>query len=176
MNEWLIGSLVLFAAGLIIAVIEVVLPSAGILAIAAIGCLIGSLVCAYQYSMYAAVVVGVIEAVIVPTAIVIAFKVLPKTTIGRQLILSAPGESKPKKLANPIPPSFASASVSPTQIGMEGSVVTMLRPSGTAEFGGRRVSVVSSGEVIAVGARVRVVLIEGTRIVVEEIRDPASAS
>lgn len=176
MNEWLIGSLILFAAGLIIAVIEVVLPSAGILAVAAIGCLIGSLVCAYQYSMYAACVLGVIEAVIVPTVIVMAFKILPKTAIGRQLILSAPGESKPKRLENPVPSPHASAPVSPTQIGMEGSVVTMLRPSGTAEFGGRRVSVVSSGELIAVGARVRVVLIEGTRIVVEEIRDPASAT
>lgn len=176
MNEWLIGSLILFAAGLIIAVIEVVLPSAGILAVAAIGCLVGSLVCAYQYSMYAACVLGVIEAVIVPTVIVMAFKILPKTAIGRQLILSAPGESKTKKLSNPSPSSPASTAVGQTQIGREGSVVTMLRPSGTAEFDGRRVSVVSSGEVVAVGARVRVVLIEGTRIVVEEIRDPASAT
>lgn len=176
MNEWLIGSLVLFAAGLIIAVIEVVLPSAGILAVAAIACLIGSLACAYQYSMYAACVLGVIEAVIVPTVIVMAFKILPKTAIGRQFILSAPGESKTKKLANPQPSSFVSAPTSPTQIGMEGCVVTMLRPSGTAEFDGRRISVVSTGEVIAVGARVRIVLIEGTRIVVEEIRGPATSS
>ena len=51
----------------------------------------------------------------------------------------------------------------------EGVVVTALRPSGTAEIDGRRISVVSNGEVIENDCRVRVVLVEGARVVVEAV-------
>lgn len=169
MSDWLIWSLVLFAAGLIIAVIEVVLPSAGILAIAAIGCLVGSLLCAYQVSGIAVAVMGIIEAIIVPLVVVTAFKVLPKTALGRQLILSAPADSARSRKAVSAPTSPRPADVTDL-IGAEGSVVTMLRPSGTAEIGGRRISVVSSGEMIPVGAKVRVTSVDGTRIVVDELK------
>lgn len=55
-------------------------------------------------------------------------------------------------------------------LGMEGIALTVLRPSGIAAFGGRRANVVSRGEYIEKDAQVRVVQIEGARIVVQEIR------
>ena len=45
--------------------------------------------------------------------------------------------------------------------------LTVLRPAGTAVFGERRLDVVSSGDLIPKDARVRVVRVEGGRIVVE---------
>ena len=51
--------------------------------------------------------------------------------------------------------------------GMTGSAKTMLRPSGKADFGGHVFDVVSEGSFIEVGATVRVVLVEGPRVVVE---------
>ena len=51
--------------------------------------------------------------------------------------------------------------------GMTGSVKTTLRPSGKADFGGHVFDVVSEGSFIEVGATVRVVLVEGARVVVE---------
>ena len=51
--------------------------------------------------------------------------------------------------------------------GMTGSVKTTLRPSGKADFGGHVFDVVSEGNFIEVGATVRVVLVEGARVVVE---------
>ncbi len=168
MNDWLIWSLVLFAAGMIVAVIEVVVPSAGILALAALACLVGSLMCAYQMSGWAAALLAGIEAVCVPIAIVIAFKVLPKTSIGRQMFLAPPigaagASGAPASASGGTDPGFGSL------LGKEGLAVTMLRPSGTAELDRRRVSVVTSGEAIAEGSRVRVVEVEGNRIVVEAI-------
>ena len=50
----------------------------------------------------------------------------------------------------------------------EGVARTALRPAGIAEFDGRRLNVVSDGEFIAQGARVRVREVAGNRIVVTE--------
>lgn len=54
-------------------------------------------------------------------------------------------------------------------LGREGVAVTTLRPSGTAEFDGIKLDVVSEGEFIRQGASVRVLKVEGRRIVVREI-------
>ncbi len=53
--------------------------------------------------------------------------------------------------------------------GMTGSAKTMLRPSGKADFGGHPVDVVTEGGFIEVGATVRIVLVEGARVVVEAV-------
>ncbi|MBU5466436.1 nodulation protein NfeD [Virgibacillus sp. MSJ-26] len=51
-------------------------------------------------------------------------------------------------------------------IGLEGKTVTPLRPSGTAEINGERVDVVSEGGFIEVNQKVKVVKVEGVRVVV----------
>jgi membrane-bound serine protease (ClpP class) len=51
--------------------------------------------------------------------------------------------------------------------GMSGHAKTTLRPSGKAEFDGHIVDVVSEGEFIEAGAPIRVVTVEGVRVVVE---------
>jgi len=167
MEYWLIWSLVLFVVGLLIAVMEVVLPSGGLLAVAAMGSLIGSLVCAYKLSGWAAAILAGIEVICVPVVVVLAFKILPKTSLGRQLILSPPTPSKNTKTSAP--------GVAVTNDGFtalvnkQGRAATMLRPSGTVEIEGRRISVVTRGEMIAEGKSVRVIEVEGNRIVVEAV-------
>ena len=54
-------------------------------------------------------------------------------------------------------------------LGREGKATTVLRPTGIAEFDGVRLNVVSEGEFIAMGTAVRVVRIEGSRILVRPI-------
>ncbi len=51
-------------------------------------------------------------------------------------------------------------------LGQIGEAVTLLRPSGTAEFAGLRVAVVSEGDFISQGSPVQVVLVQGSRVVV----------
>ena len=55
-------------------------------------------------------------------------------------------------------------------VGKEGEAITVLNPVGTAEFDGVRLSVVSEGSYLEKGARVKVLLVEGNRIVVREIK------
>lgn len=51
-------------------------------------------------------------------------------------------------------------------VGAQGVCVTALRPSGSAEFNGKKLDVVSDGEFIDKGCRVRIESVEGLRITV----------
>lgn len=53
----------------------------------------------------------------------------------------------------------------------KGIAMTPLRPAGTAELAGDRVDVVSEGGFIPKGARIKVILVEGTRVVVRQAED-----
>jgi membrane-bound ClpP family serine protease len=52
-------------------------------------------------------------------------------------------------------------------IGKEGTANSILRPAGTAEFDGVKLDVVSEGEFIPKGSRIKVVKVSGRRIVVK---------
>ena len=55
-------------------------------------------------------------------------------------------------------------------LGREGRTTTVLRPTGIAEFDGVRLNVVSEGEFIPSGTSVRIVRIEGSRILVRPVQ------
>ncbi|NLJ77622.1 MAG: hypothetical protein GX325_10285 [Peptococcaceae bacterium] len=54
-------------------------------------------------------------------------------------------------------------------VGKVGTALTPLRPAGTAEVAGQRLDVVTEGEFIHSGMQIKVIKVEGTRIVVKEI-------
>lgn len=66
---------------------------------------------------------------------------------------------------------YTSADTDDTLLGQTGVALTTLRPSGTAEIGGRRVDVVSQSTFVAAGEPVEVVSVRGSRV---EVR-PAPA-
>ena len=55
-------------------------------------------------------------------------------------------------------------------LGKEGEATTVLRPTGMAEFDGVKLNVVSEGEFVPAGTRVRIVRVEGSRIVVRVVK------
>lgn len=50
-----------------------------------------------------------------------------------------------------------------------GETLSPLRPGGTAQFGDERIDVVSDGSAIEVGQKIRVILVEGHRVVVRPV-------
>ncbi|WP_372662894.1 nodulation protein NfeD [Cohnella sp.] len=54
-------------------------------------------------------------------------------------------------------------------IGQEGISISVLRPSGIAEIAGERIDVITSGEYVDKGKPIRVLSVDGTRILVKEI-------
>lgn len=86
-------------------------------------------------------------------------KVLPRTRLYHHIVLEdAVGGSGPRALA---------VSVGPVMIGTEGVAHTMLRPAGKIEVAGHMLDVVTQGDFIAAGEKVRVIAVDGVRVVVE---------
>jgi len=54
-------------------------------------------------------------------------------------------------------------------LGKEGVTTTVLRPTGMAEFDGVKLNVISEGEFIPAGSKVRIVRVEGSRILVHTV-------
>jgi len=110
-------------------------------------------------------------ALLVPVAIVLGFKVLPHSPLAKHMV--ARGLSFE-----------SSAATDPRDrvlVGREGVVESTLRPAGMARIDGRRVDVISRGERIDAGELVRVVEVEGNRVVVAraprtqtEVEDPST--
>ncbi|HEY8910880.1 MAG TPA: NfeD family protein [Desulfosporosinus sp.] len=55
-----------------------------------------------------------------------------------------------------------------TYLGRSGISLTQLRPAGTADFDGEHLDVVTEGGFIGPGIGIRVIVVEGTRIIVRE--------
>lgn len=55
-------------------------------------------------------------------------------------------------------------------LGKEGIASTILRPSGTADFDGVKLDVVTRGEFIEKNAKIKVIKVEGRRVVVKELK------
>ncbi len=64
---------------------------------------------------------------------------------------------------------FVSATQEASLVGQTGEAVSMLRPAGTARFGGKHIDVVTRGDFIQPGAKIRVVEAQGSRVVVEAV-------
>ena len=85
---------------------------------------------------------------------------LPRTSFYQRIVLSSTVHGDPAIVGV--------AHASSIQLGQNGIAQSMLRPSGKAEFGGHTVDVITQGEFIDPGLPVRVVAVDGMRVVVEK--------
>lgn len=151
--------LILFVLGLLLIVLEFLFPSLGALGAAAAISLIGAVVWAFTLDAGFGMNLLIASAIGVPVAILAGMKLLPKSPLGRVLV-------------NPGATFTDGAAIDPRDarmLGAEGVVDSLLRPAGVAIFEGRRVDVVSRGEAIEAGARVRVIELAGNRVVVARV-------
>lgn len=89
----------------------------------------------------------------------LAYKYLPNTRSFKAFVLDT--ESGSNK-------GFTSAPDFTPLVGMSGTAITVLRPAGTAVIGDKRYDVVTQGDYIEKDSRIRVLKVEGMRIVVEK--------
>jgi len=89
---------------------------------------------------------------------------LPKTSVYHALVSqSASGMASVQHLA----------STQTSQVGLEGVALSVLRPGGKAQFGEAVLDVMTQGELLPKGTRVRIIAHSGTEAVVEECPQPA---
>lgn len=154
----------LLALGLLALGFEVfVLPGFGVAGMAGIALVAGSMVLAMlsgaptMGDIIQALAVLAAAAVVTVAVIVAWFRHLPHSGRFKGLFLREATESSQ---------GFISAPPRTDLLGREGVALTDLRPSGTAEVGGERLDVVTEGEYLDAGSRVRVVRADGYRHVV----------
>ena len=87
-------------------------------------------------------------------------KYLPKTSIFNKFVLSVSEKSVD---------GFSSHSFAEDLIGAEGISITTLRPAGTAKINGRRVDVMTESEYVEKGKKIKVLAVDGIRVLVKEV-------
>lgn len=152
-------AIALFLLGFLFIIIELFVPSFGIFGIIGIiGFALGIGMAAYQtsyglISFTIALIVNIILAIFL-------FKYFGHRGIWNRFIL----KDEQKKEAG-----YVSHGNDKSIVGKQGITITKLRPSGTALIEGKRYDVVSEGNLIDANQTIEVKMIEGTRIVVQQV-------
>ena len=155
MNAGTIISLVV--AGFLLVFFEVFIPG-GILGLIGGIIVMAAIVCAY---IFEGPTWGTALLLISSIAGLVGFwlwiKFFPKTPVGRRLILNSDARDWHGSDSDGTRKDLA---------GKEGLAHTTLRPAGTAMIDGMRVDVVTRGEMIAAKTPIKVIKVEGNRVVV----------
>ena len=148
----------LVAAALVIAMLEILTPSLGILGTVAAACAALAIYTAWKESAVYGIGLLVAIGVMAPVYLVFMVRWLPTTAIGQRLFLSRlavdAGEGTPE------------ADVLEQMVGKTGQAETMLRPSGAVRIDGQRVVALSENGTIKKGQSVVVLRAAGTNLVV----------
>jgi membrane-bound ClpP family serine protease len=158
---WAVLSL---AIGLIFVAAEVFIPSGGILGFIAAGCLLLSVILAFNESVTVGLGFLLLICLLLPVTLGFAFHYWPRTPFGKRLFLGQPTREE-------VDPDTEHAMHLESLRGQTGRTITPLRPSGSTDFGGRRVDTIAEGTMIDRGQLVRVIEIRGNRVVVRQVED-----
>lgn len=151
----------IFLAGILCVVIEVLMPTIGLFAGIGVAAMLYSVVLALGgdiNAIYAMLASFVLSAILFALMV----KKLPSSRLWKKIVLS--DQSTAAR-------GYVSAEARNELIGREGEVVTELRPSGSILLDGSPVDVVSEGAFLKKGERVRVVSVNGSRVVVRKIEE-----
>lgn len=153
-------AVVLFVIGLILLVSELFIPSFGILGILGTAAIVAGITMGAHDTGDALRTLGfsVMIALVIIAAFVYIFR---KRGVWNRFILRDALTAEQGFVPNDPRESW---------IGREGVTQSELRPSGIADIEGERLDVITSGEFVERGRHVRIVEVDGTRIVVQEVR------
>ncbi len=158
---WLLLAVFLYFASAFLLVAEVFLPSGGLISLGSAVCLISGIVIFFNYSALAGWI-GVVTAIaMIPTVLVGAYKVFPKTRFGKSIITSPPVRDS----GDAIPDTNELRDL----YGKTGVVLSPLRPVGTCDFSGRRFECVAESGYIAKDQEVKVIRVQGTQLTVRPV-------
>ncbi|MBS4535269.1 nodulation protein NfeD [Clostridium sp. D2Q-14] len=153
------ASLIIFVAGIILLFIEAVVPGFGIPGIGGIIAIVIGLILASPNIEIA--IISIIVAFIVSVVVIYLFlKHGQKSPIFDKIVLNTKQEGDS---------GYSSIIDNRKYLYDEGIALTTLRPSGTIVVNGDRLDAVTEGQFIMKGERIKVVKIEGSKVVVRKI-------
>ena len=146
-------------AGLVLVVVEMFHPGFGAPGILGSILLVAGVII-YSRTLLQALLMIVIILAVLGVALTIVLQSVSKGYIARHLVLSDSLDES-EAFSNPGDLEYF--------VGSEGTAQTVLRPSGTADFSGVKLDVVSEGNFIPKDTAVKIIKVEGHRIVVKPI-------
>jgi len=156
--------IILVVAGLFLIGVEIFVPGGIIGAIGALS-LVAAMLAGFQaFGPNGGLVSALVIILLSGLGIGLWIRYFPRTAAGRHLTLSSDGRD-----FKSAPPELKALA------GKEGIAHSTLRPGGIALIEGHRVDVVAGGTWIEGGRRIRVISVEGARVVVREISGSSQA-
>ncbi len=155
----------LILLGMVLLVAELVIPTFGVLTALSIGAMVVGITITFANDTSTGIITLIGVFVLVPVIMGIVFHYAPRTQFGKRLFLSGPQEDE--TVAN-MPVNLELEQLR----GRYGRTVSALRPSGTVDFDGQRVDVLSEGALIEPGQWVRCIDVKAGRVIVREVDKP----
>lgn len=149
----------IFLAGILFIIVEILMPTVGLLAGIGVAAMLYSVVLALGgdvnavYAMLAAFVLAIVLFALI-------VKRLPSSKLWNKIVLRDQSTSQR---------GYVSAESRDTLVGKQGKVLTELRPAGSILIDGAPVDVVSEGAFISKDELVEVVAVHGSRVVVRKV-------
>lgn len=167
MSEHLLWGIGLVAGAMMLFLLELFIPSGGVIGLAAISVAIAGVVAFWMEGSAWGIASTIGLIVLVPLAFNFALRVMPNTPFGRRLILG--DDEDEDAIAQRAAAENERLERERALVGAEGIVLTDLRPVGSAKIEGQRLEVLAETGVIEAGTRVRVTKVEGTQVKVRAV-------
>lgn len=163
-SQWLIGvagwfELILFMSGILLIIVELYVPGFGFWGISGISCILVSFFLTLGGNVAAVNLLAISLAVAIALFLLI-LKFLPSSKLWGKITLQE---------AETLEAGFMSSCDYSNYLGKEGIVSSLLRPAGIVIIDDIQVHVVSEGQYIEPGTKVKVVSVNGSRIIVRSI-------
>lgn len=166
MGDYLIWGLALLAAAALLVVVEVFVPSAGVIAITAGVTALAGVVVMFMDGWRSGVLGILIVVVLGPAVVGFALRIWPSTPMGRKILNADETEAQMEaRLREEEEARGAGLAL----VGKEGVALTDLRPVGIIEVEGVRHEALAETVLIASGERVRVTRLDGSQIKVRGV-------
>lgn len=159
----------LLLIGLSLAVLEVFVPSGGVIGFLSIASVLSAIALAfYRGPWYGLSFLGA-AVIALPALLLVALRYWPETTMGRRFLLEVP-------TSEDVLPDHEERRLLKSLVGRIGEARSLMLPSGVVLIDGRNFDALSEGMAIEKGQWVQVVEVRGTRIVVRPTDEPPSAA
>lgn len=156
-------AVLLLIIGLALAIMEVFVPSGGILGFLSLSSIVAAIVVGFMDGRsWIGMTVLSVAVFGLPSVLVFALKVWPSTPMGRRMLLGVP-------TGDEVMPDIPRQRSLKDLVGRVGYAKSKMLPSGAVSIEGRTIDAVSEGMPIEVRQRVRVIEVHGSRVVVRPL-------
>ncbi len=153
---------ILIIIGMIAIILEVFIPDAGILAIIGATIILAAIIYAFvKFGFLTGIIFSCIGLICGPLSFIIAFKIFPKSYFGKKIILNQTENTEEGFVAH-------SDKNLKNLVNANGIVFATCKPAGIAIIESIKYNVISSGEYIEKNEEIKVVKVEGNKIIIRK--------